>query len=118
MTDTTEKKPHLQLCLEQLEGLVTELRDASDQYIAMKALFQKLGATATLPEGADLLLRLPPNGQEVPLGLPASPTVLMEMLDASTSGYGERVLNIWQSVNAVVTNACVHCAKVKGQAPS
>lgn len=103
-----QKKPQLQAYLEDLEAVVQELRQISDEYAELKSIYRAVEATGMLPSDCELMLVVPP-GRSIQLTSLGDQTAAMQALAASMNDLGQGVLGAWQKIADVVNPAIHHC---------
>lgn len=109
-----EKATVLETCLASADKSFLEVRDAMDQYRAIKATFQAVNQGQPVPAGIDLTLTVPP-GLPIPLQLTNS-DALQEMLQAAAAELGGLIADKWEELQQFVNTANAHCQEAKRRA--
>jgi len=104
------KKPKLESCLDAIEGQVALLREESNLYQHMKRVLQQAeeGDGTINMEGVGLKLSL--GDIDVPLPVPTDPEAVRNHVEEAVGFLGEAVIQRWQAIHNVATDASEHCA--------
>lgn len=111
----TVKKPQLVENLEQVEAAIAKLRQASQQYAALKQHFLQLAGNS-VPDGMVLRLAVPGPAGHIEIPLPVDPTAVSAYLENAMATLGGEITDIWLQIHAITTVAAGHCEEARKRA--
>lgn len=114
--EETKPKSRLFDNLEKLEQLTLTLRQASEDYAALKQFFGQFRQTGEIPEGASLRLTLPGMTSDLPLGRVESTDAMTAHLDEALGVLGNQVADLWNEIHQVTANSVSHCNDARKRA--